>query len=136
MSPTIRGLGGRARRSHGKSDAIQVGGIAVPVLRSVAVQWWHRGGGEDISGASCRFSAFFLDQIKVRTVGGRKAAQVNLVTRAPAFHLLYIALRNGGPLTMERLGTPDQGADQGPDSVVGPSREEINLTLSVAYPSV
>ena len=27
---------------------------------------------------------------------------------------------------MERLGVPDQGADQSPDSAVGPSRKEIN----------
>ena len=88
-----------------------------------------RGGGEDVSGASRRFSASLLDRIRVRTVCGRKAAQVNLVARALASHLLYIALRDGSPPTMERLGAPDQGADQGPDSVVGPSREEINLTV-------
>jgi hypothetical protein len=38
MSPTIRGLGGRAQRSHGKGDAVRVGGVAVTVLRSVVVQ--------------------------------------------------------------------------------------------------
>ena len=54
------------------------------------------------------------------TVGGRKAAQVNLVTRAPASHLLYIALRDGGPPTMERLGAPDQGADPRAQLTVGP----------------
>ena len=37
MSPTIRGLGGRARRSHGEGDAVRVGGVAVTALRSVAV---------------------------------------------------------------------------------------------------
>jgi hypothetical protein len=30
---------------------------------------------------------------------------------------------------MARLGAPDQGADQDPDSVVRPSQEEINLTF-------
>ena len=42
----------------------------------------------------------------------------------------YMALCDGGPPTMIWLGAPDQGADQGPDSVVGPSREDINLTFS------
>ena len=51
MSPTIHGLGGRARRSHGEGDAVRVGGVAVTVLRSVAVQWWRICGGEDGSGA-------------------------------------------------------------------------------------
>ena len=39
MSPTIRGLGGKARRSHGEGDAVRVGSVAVMVLRSVVVQW-------------------------------------------------------------------------------------------------
>ena len=64
MSPTIRGFGGRARRSHGKGDAVRVGGVAVTVLRSVAVQWWHRGGDEDGSGASRRWLRPSLDRIR------------------------------------------------------------------------
>ena len=61
MSPTIHGLGGRARRSHGESDAVWVGGVVVTVLRSVVVQWWRRGGGEDGSGASHRWLRPSLD---------------------------------------------------------------------------
>ena len=53
---------------------------------------------------------------------------MNLVPSAPAPTSFYMALCGGGPPTMARLGAPDQGADQGPDSVVGPSWEEINLT--------
>ena len=55
MSPTIHGLGGRARRSHGESGVVWVSGVAVMVLRSVAVQWWRRGDSEDSSGASRRW---------------------------------------------------------------------------------
>ena len=55
MSPTIRGLGGRARRSHGEGDAVRVDGVAVTVLRSVAVQWWRRDDSEDFSGTSRRW---------------------------------------------------------------------------------
>ena len=53
---------------------------------------------------------------------------MNLVARALASHLLYIALRDGDPSTMEQLDAPDQGTDQGPDSIVGLSQEEISLT--------
>ena len=64
MSPTIRGLGGRARRSHGEGDAVRVGSVAVRVLRSVTVQWWRRANGEDGSGASRRWLRPSLDQIR------------------------------------------------------------------------
>ena len=63
MSPTIRGFRGRARGSHGESNAVQVGGVAVTVLRSVAVQWWRRGGDEDGSGACRRWLRPSLDRI-------------------------------------------------------------------------
>ena len=42
---------------------------------------------------------------------GRLAAQVNLVPCAPAPTSFFMALCDGGPPTMERLGAPDQGAD-------------------------
>jgi len=63
MSPTIRWLRGRARRSHGKGDAVWVGGVAATVLRSVVVKWWRRGDGEDGSGASGHWLCPSLDQI-------------------------------------------------------------------------
>jgi hypothetical protein len=63
MSMTIRGLGGRARRSHGEGDAVRVDYVAVTVLRLVAVQWWRRGSGEDGSGASHRWLRPSLDRI-------------------------------------------------------------------------
>ena len=63
MSPTIRGFGGRSRRSHGEGDAVHVGGVVVTVLMSVAVQWWCRGGGEDGSGASRHWLRPSLDRI-------------------------------------------------------------------------
>jgi hypothetical protein len=64
----------------------------------------------------------------VRVVGGVAGGAVNLVPSAPAPTFFYMALCDGGPPTMARLGAPDQSVDQGPDSAVGPSREEINLT--------
>jgi len=42
---------------------------------------------------------------------GCVAAQVNLVPYAPAPTSLFMALCDGGPPTIERLGTPDQDAD-------------------------
>ena len=59
---------------------------------------------------------------------GRLAAQVNLVPCAPAPTFLFMALCDGGPPTMERLGTPDQGAD--PRAQLAGQLEEINLTAS------
>ena len=38
MSPAIRELREKARRSHGEGDVARVGGVAVTVLSSVAVQ--------------------------------------------------------------------------------------------------
>jgi hypothetical protein len=58
------------------------------------------------------------------------AAAINLVTRAIGPHLPLIVLCDRGHKPGQRLGAPDQGTDQGPDSVAGPSQEEINLTLS------
>ena len=63
MSPTICGLRGRARRSHGEGDAVRVDGVAVTVLRSVAVQWWRRDDGEEDSGAFRRWLCPSLHQI-------------------------------------------------------------------------
>ena len=51
---------------------------------------------------------------------GRLAAQVNLVHYAPAPTSLFMALRDGGPPTMEQLGAPDQGADPRAQLTVGP----------------
>ena len=63
MSPIIRWLGGRARRSHGEGNTVWVGGVVVTVLRSAVVQWWHRDGDEDGSGASRRWLRPSLDRI-------------------------------------------------------------------------
>jgi hypothetical protein len=41
------------------------------------------------------------------------------MTRAPAPHLLYIALHDGGPPASIGLGAPDQGADQRPNEPLG-----------------
>jgi hypothetical protein len=49
------------------------------------------------------------------------AAAVNLIPSAPAPTFLFIALCDGGPLTMIGLGAPDQGADQRPKLAVGPT---------------
>ena len=73
MSLTIHGFGGRARRSHGEGDAVWVGGVTMTVLRLVVVQWWHRGGGEDGSGAFRRWLRLSLDRIGF--VGGCGGSQ-------------------------------------------------------------
>ena len=49
------------------------------------------------------------------------AAAVNLVLGAPAPTFPFIALRDGGSPTMIGLGVPDQGTDQRPKLVVGPT---------------
>ena len=51
---------------------------------------------------------------------GRLTAQVNLVPCAPAPTSLFMALCDGGPPTMERLGAPDQGVDPRVQLAVGP----------------
>ena len=51
---------------------------------------------------------------------GCLAAQVNLVPCAPGPTSLFMALCNGGPQTMERLGSPDQGTDPRAQLAVGP----------------
>ena len=50
----------------------------------------------------------------------RLVAQVNLVPCALALTSLFMALCDGGPPTMKRLGAPDQGADRKAQLAVGP----------------
>ena len=50
---------------------------------------------------------------------GRLAVQVNLVLCVPASASLFMALCDGGPPTMERLGAPDQGVDPRVQLAVG-----------------
>jgi hypothetical protein len=45
------------------------------------------------------------------------------MTRAPALHLLYVALRDGGPSASIGLGAPDQGTDQKPNESLGSLEE-------------
>ena len=51
---------------------------------------------------------------------------------SPSPHLLFIALRDGGPLARRTAERPRSGCESGSDSVVGPSRVEINLTCYCA----
>ena len=51
---------------------------------------------------------------------GCQAAQVTLVPYALAPTSLFMALCDGGPPTMERLGALDQGADPRAQLAVGP----------------
>jgi len=97
MSPTIRGLGGKARRSHGEGDAVRVGSVAVTVLRSVAVQWWRRGDNEDSSGASRRWLRPSLDRLGL-SLGVAAHGQPRTENRRPP--PLFIAQCDGGPPTM------------------------------------
>ena len=59
--------------------------------------------------------------------GGALASAVNLVSCAPAPSFLFIALRDGGHQSGERLGASDQGANQEPNWPSG-QPVEINLT--------
>ena len=54
----------------------------------------------------------------VRVVDGVAGGTVNLVLSASVPHLLLYGAVRRDPPTMARLGASDQGADQGPDSVV------------------
>ena len=79
---------------------------------------------------SRRLQHALLDRTRARNLGGALAATVNLVPYAPAPMSLFMALCDGGPPTMERLGAPDQGVDQGPNWPLG-QLVEINLTFSL-----
>jgi hypothetical protein len=56
---------------------------------------------------------------------------VNLGVRAPtAPHLLYIALHDGGPPIISRLGAPDQGTIKDSDLVkINPNILPLDLIL-------
>jgi hypothetical protein len=89
---------------------------------------WHRvrvmkqdvHGGD--GGASRRSSAPSV----ARVVGGVCGGEPRTTSRGP--HLLYIALYDGGPPTMDPLGTPDQGARSNPTRPLGRVGVEIELT--------
>jgi hypothetical protein len=54
---------------------------------------------------------------------------LNLVTLATGPHLLFMALRDGGPpATSLGWASPIRTRDLGPDMAVGPSPMEIKLT--------
>jgi len=72
------------------------------------------GGGHPVAGSTP------LRSVRVRMSVGRLVAQVNLVPCAPAPTSLFMALCDGDPPTMERLGAPDQGADPICQLAVGP----------------
>ena len=52
-------------------------------------------------------------------VGGERRLSVNLVLRAGGPHLVFIAQCDRGPLAIDGLGAPDQGAGQGPIRPLG-----------------
>ena len=70
-----------------------------------------------------------LDRTRVRMSMGTGGRSEPLVS-SPSPHLLYIALRDGGPPARRTAGRPRSRCESGSDSVVGPSRVEINLTFS------
>ena len=70
-----------------------------------------------------------LDRTRVRMsvgTGGRCEPRVS----SPSPHLLFIALRDGGPPARRTAGRPRSGCESRSDSVVGPSQVEINLIFS------
>jgi hypothetical protein len=54
---------------------------------------------------------------RVRTVGGGSGSEPRVLCPGP--HLLFMVLCDGGPPTIYGLGTPDQGAGQGPSWPLG-----------------
>ena len=80
---------------------------------TAAVQVQCCGGGED-DGASCR-SQRPLDRSRVRNFGVGLAATVNLFSRAPVPTSYLLRCATGAHQPEERLGAPDQDADQMPN---------------------
>jgi len=73
-----------------------------------------------------------LDRTRVRMsvgTGGRGEPRV----LSPSPHLLFIALCDEGPPARRMAGHPRSGRESGSDSVIGPSRVEINLTFPSHY---
>jgi len=68
-----------------------------------------------------------LDRTRVRmSVGTGSRGEPRVLSPSP--HLLFIALRDGGPPARRTARCPRSGRELGSDSVVGPNRVEINLT--------
>jgi hypothetical protein len=59
----------------------------------------------------------------------RRRGEPRTASRGP--HPLFIALRDGGPPTMDWLGAPDQDAVSSPLRPLGRNGEEIELTVTV-----
>ena len=70
-----------------------------------------------------------LDRTRVRMLVGTDGRGEPHVS-SPSPHLLFIALPDGGLPARRTAGRPRSGRESGSDSVVGPSRVEINLTFS------
>ena len=70
-----------------------------------------------------------LDRTRVRNFGVKLAATVNLFSQAPAPISYLLRRATGAHQLEERLGAPDQGADQGPNWPLG-QLVEINLIFS------
>ena len=92
-----------------------------------AVQAWSSGSGEG-DGVFRRLQRALLDRTRARTWWGAGGCGEPRIS-SPSPHLLFIALRDGGPLARRTAERPRSGRESGSDSVVGPSRVEINLTL-------
>jgi hypothetical protein len=94
-------------------------------LEEIAWCRW-RGGSGSTGGSSHRWQCYPLDRLGFG-VGGSWAVNLVFLTTGP--HLLFIALRDGGPpATSLGWTSPIRTRDKGPDKAVGPSPVEIKLT--------
>jgi hypothetical protein len=101
-----------------------------------SVGLWHRvrriqeeglGGG---GGGASRRSSAPSGRLGFVGWGVRRRGEPRTASRGP--HPLFIALCDGGPPTMDWLGTPDQGARTSPLRPLGRNGREIELTFSLS----
>jgi hypothetical protein len=108
---------------EGERREVGVQTVRVEELDLVTVtRWWCSvtGGGLPVVGST------LLDRSRVRTVGCGSGSEPHSLCPGP--HLLFMVLYDGGPPAVYGLGTPDQGAGQGPSWPLG-QLVEINSNI-------
>ena len=98
---------------------------------SCAVEARSSGSGESSSASSRSQRAFSIGLGLGRRWGAGGYGEPRILSPSP--HLLFIALRDGGPLARRMAERPRSGRESGSDSIVGPSWVEINLTNYSIY---
>jgi len=104
----IIGLGGRG-------GSYAVGAVFQRRCRTAGWRRCHKGSGEAGGGTSRRWQRPLSRSARVRSVGGVSGGAGEPRALCPGPHLSFYDAVRRGPPTMERLGTPDQDWDQGPN---------------------